>query len=84
MTYDESRAKVVMFGGWDGQFLADLWEWDGAWKRIEAQGPSARGGLPSLRYHPLWQTVVLYGGWGDKGPETDTWKWDGRTWMRAN
>jgi hypothetical protein len=83
MTYDESRAKVVMFGGWNGRFLADLWEWDGAWKQIEAQGPSARGGLPSLRYHPLWRTVVLYGGWGAKGPETDTWKWDGRTWARA-
>jgi hypothetical protein len=84
LAYDEGRAKVVMFGGWDGKFLEDLWEWDGAWKRIEARGPSARGGLPSMRYHPHWQSVVLHGGWSHEGPQTDTWRWDGRTWTRSD
>jgi hypothetical protein len=83
MAFDASRAKVVLFGGWDGQrFLGDTWEWDGAWKPIEATGPSARGGLPSLGYHGTWKTVVLYGGWDDKGPATDLWRWDGRNWTR--
>lgn len=82
MAYDAARGKVVVFGGWNGQFLDDTWEWDGAWTRAESRGPSARGGLPSLLYHPEWRRVVLYGGWGDKGPETDSWKWDGRAWSR--
>jgi hypothetical protein len=51
--------------------LGDTWEWDGS-----------QWSLPSMAYHPLLQMVVLYGGWGDKGPETDAWRWDGRAWKR--
>jgi hypothetical protein len=81
MAYDEARERVVLFGGWDGQkFLGDVWEWDGAWKQVDARGPSPRGGLPSMLYHPSRQAVVLYGGWGDEGARTDIWKWDGRAW----
>jgi hypothetical protein len=34
-----------------------------------------------MAYHPSLRAVLLYGGWGDAGPETDLWKWDG-TWTR--
>jgi hypothetical protein len=83
MAYDEKRARVVLFGGWDGKFLGDLWEFDGTWKRIDARGPSARGGLPSMMYHPPRQVVLLYGGWGDDGPQTDVWGWNGQSWTRS-
>jgi hypothetical protein len=52
MTFDGSRGKAMVFGGWDistGWFLSDLWEWDpgtGVWTQrlsdTSMGGPSGR------------------------------------------
>jgi hypothetical protein len=62
MSYDSRRGKVVAFGGWNGGFLGDTWEWDGvAWTEAATTGPSARGGVPSLGFDSVRQTIVLFG-----------------------
>src|SRR5262245_22161237 len=44
MTYDSTRGRVVLFGGYDGSTRNDTWEWDGnAWvKATPAAAPSSR------------------------------------------
>ena len=29
ITFDSVRRRVVLFGGWDGSYKNDTWEWDG-------------------------------------------------------
>ena len=83
MGYDAARGRLVLFGGWNGEFLGDTWEWDGAtWSASAASGPSPRGGLPSMTYDAGRRRIVLFGGWDASGAVSDVWEWDGRTWTR--
>ncbi len=84
MAYDAARGRVVLFGGYDfvtGQFLDDLWEWDGnTWAAASfATGPSPRFGH-GLVYDSQRQRVVLFGGAGETSVLADTWEWDGTDW----
>lgn len=84
MTCDEARGRTVLFGGWNGQFLGDTWEWDGSrWTEHTSSGPSPRGGVPSMAYDGERKRVVLFGGWDATGPVADLWEWDGRLWTRV-
>jgi hypothetical protein len=79
----------VLFGGWSTQagFLADTWEWDGLrWKRVDAFGPSARGGKPGMAYDSSGHRILLYGGWGaqENGPLSDMWAFDGEAWTAVH
>jgi hypothetical protein len=88
MAYDESRSRMVLFGGWHGGELKDksdeVWEWDGKswWLRIpldpeEDGNPTARG-LHSMVYSPLSSTIISYG--GDHNYGGHMWEWDGTSW----
>ncbi|MCC6670320.1 MAG: hypothetical protein IT458_04620 [Planctomycetes bacterium] len=81
VAYDETRQRVVLFGGVglsNGTRLADTWEWDGnAWtEALPARRPPARD-LAAMAYHRPSRRVVLFGG---SGPRDDTWEWDGNAW----
>nr|HQH72505.1 M56 family metallopeptidase [bacterium] len=92
MAYDSDRGKVVMFGGFNGNFrymLNETWEWDGQkWREI----PIPRGNRPeprflmSMVYDSARKRMVMYGG-GDviqwRGYE-DTWEYDGNQWIKRN
>jgi hypothetical protein len=44
MAYDRRRARVVLYGGHDGdRVFGDLWEWDGtSWRLVLAAPPEVR------------------------------------------
>jgi hypothetical protein len=86
MIYDAARQRVLLFGGDDGAFRKDIWEWDGsAWTDATSSGAS-----PTPRQQPGWvydvsrARAVLFGGGEADGanPKQDTWEWDGvaRAW----
>jgi hypothetical protein len=84
MAFDEQRRRVVLFGGYrlDGAAetvrLGDTWEWDGnGWHEVVAPGASPRNGA-SLAYSPTHGGVILFGG---NGPSTETWRFDGTSWV---
>jgi hypothetical protein len=88
MTFDPLAKAVVLFGGYDGEFLPDTWLWDGRnW--IEARpesSPSPRSGAGMVAMKSPGRTggnTVLFGGWNSAGALQDTWVWDGTTWRRA-
>ena len=81
MTYDASRDRIVLFGGWDGDSTrSDTWELqDDQWRRVASGGPSARA-AHGLTYDPQRERTLLYGGSADTVFFGDTWLWDGRAW----
>src|SRR2546423_981057 len=59
-----SRRKTYLFGGGNGEFLNDLWSWDGkVWSRESrtTQSPTARQGALSA-YIDETDDVILFGG----------------------
>src|SRR5438874_1815339 len=65
MAYDGVRKKVIMFGGWNGGYLGDMWAWDGTnWANISPpqNNPSARY-AHTMAYDAARQQVVLFGGY---------------------
>jgi hypothetical protein len=83
MAYDSARGKVVLFGGWDEDYMCrgDTWEWDGTtWTQVADSGPSPRSGH-AMVYDSNRGAVVLFGGYDcDNGHQGDTWEWNGQTW----
>lgn len=94
MVYDESRSKVVLFGGMDTQnnFLNDIWEWDTASTTWTNVTPTS-GSMPipranfGMAYDVANGIVLIYGGdistqFSNVGMTGDTWEWKGntRTW----
>src|SRR5438034_8522128 len=84
VAYDQARADVVLFGGWNGGvYLGDTWTWDGAtWtRRMPPASPGVRGNF-GMAYDAARAEVVLFGGWSGSTYLGDTWTWDGNTWTR--
>jgi hypothetical protein len=80
MVYDESRRRVVVFGGnvdrgSDSVTLADTIEWDGSsWTTLPVIGPPARY-WHAMAYDSARERIVLMG--GDGGEDSllgDTWE----------
>ncbi len=87
LAYDSSRARTVLFGGTDANFvsLGDTWEWDGiSWKQVASTGPSNRRHA-ALAYDSARHRVVEFGGADPSGPTyfDDTWEWNGVDWTQV-
>lgn len=91
IAFDADRGKAILFGGRSAvdprAQLGDTWEWDSAtstWTEIVAPGikPRARFGH-AVAYDAARKRVVLFGGYADSDPMTDTWTWDGASWSRV-
>ena len=81
MAYDTARGRVVLFGGYNGNYLDDTWEWDGTtWTQRATSGPSPRM-HPAMAYDTARGRVVLFGG-SNGNYLGDTWEWDGTTWTQ--
>ncbi|HOW51119.1 MAG TPA: kelch repeat-containing protein [bacterium] len=87
LAFDTNRRKIVLFGGYDGMFKQDTWEWNGAtgaWtdrtpSPIPSSWPTARAGHV-LAYDSSRGKVVLSGKLDLLLVDTiDTWEWDGTT-----
>jgi hypothetical protein len=84
MGYDESRRRVVLFGGLrslGALATNDTWEWDGAeWtRRTTSTSPSGRYGA-AMTYDRLREAIVVFGGVdndprGGPRPRDDTWEY---------
>jgi hypothetical protein len=90
MSYDSARGRMVMFGGSDGTYNAQTWEWDGRQWILRCgtgtycSGPPALA-TPAMAYDGTRGVTVLFG--GDSGSSEafygDTWEWDGDEWRLA-
>lgn len=84
MVYDSQRGVTVLFGGHDGTYLNETWEWDGdIWELKANTGPAGR------RYHAMAYDsdrgiTVLFGGEGETTNFKDTWEWDGSKWTEKS
>lgn len=77
--YDPDRGALVIFGGFNGGFLADTWELEmggGAQWTLQPSGPGARADA-FMVYDTTRHTMVMFGG---LAPGSTTW---GDTWHRA-
>jgi len=87
MSYDEARARVVLFSGSDGgpgggTWQPDTWTWDlqGGWVVADACGPlrRTRGGMV---WDEATQSTLMFGGLTPGGVfVNDLWQWDGSRW----
>ncbi len=80
--YDPDRNMLVIFGGFNGGFLADTWEWDGLMWTSQPGGPGARADA-FMVYDDVHQTMVMFGG---RAPGHinlgDTWHRLGTAWSQ--
>ncbi|MFY9343853.1 MAG: hypothetical protein WAT39_15290 [Planctomycetota bacterium] len=86
LVHDLGRGVTVLFGGWDGSYLGDTWEWNGTtWlQRTPANAPSPRLAY-AMAYDVARARVVLFGGAIGTGAGTDddeTWEYDGTNWQQ--
>lgn len=81
--FDSVRSRLVVFGGYKGQYVGDTWEWNGtSWTRVAATGPIARNG-PAMVFDEARQHVLLFGGdTRTTGSLGDTWAFDGKEWRQ--
>jgi hypothetical protein len=87
LTYDSTRQKVFLFGGFDGRGdLADFWEWNGtSWHALEpgSSSPLPRAGA-RLAFDSEQGRAVLFGGSRRNSMYDETWIWDGTTWTEVS
>lgn len=86
MAYDSVRNVCVLFGGYDGAYLQDTWEWNGTTWTQKATGAVTK---PSIRgYHSMVFDVAnnktfLFGGFDGATKFNDCYIWDGSVWVNA-
>jgi len=81
MSYDNGRARFVLFGGTNGIGLGDTWEFDGSrWTQaMTVNAPPARA-WHDQAYDSARARTVLFGGWNTVTTIGDTWEFDGNDW----
>ncbi|MEO1483574.1 MAG: DUF4215 domain-containing protein [Myxococcota bacterium] len=85
LSYDESRDRVVLFGGDNTAVTSgETWEFDGdAWREIETSGPAPRWAHGAV-YDPVSTRVVLFGGFERvAGDFSDTWTYGADGWQEV-
>jgi hypothetical protein len=83
VAYDRARHKLIVFGGSDGSFLADTWEWDGTWALAATTGPAARE-CSAIAFDSGRNVTVLFSGRSAAGLTTGTWEWSGMAWVNVD
>jgi hypothetical protein len=84
LTYDSSRHRVVLFGGYGGGEKAETWEYDGTnWVKINpVHSPSSRQD-GAITFDSARNRVVFFGGYHTgTGGMNDTWEYDGVDWSQ--
>jgi hypothetical protein len=76
MAYDESRARNVMTGGYNGAYLNDVWEWDGVdWlqRTPETDSPVPREDA-AMTYDAARGRLQMFGGGDGSAYRSDLWE----------
>lgn len=76
MAYDSLRGVTMMYGGYDGSYRNDLWEWNGTqWIIRDGGGPTNRDDA-AMGFDPERGVLVIFGGYDFNGQiRNDTWEW---------
>ena len=83
-TYDAARGRTVVWGGYDGSFLLDTWEWDGTnWQQVASGGPIPGRCGAAMVYDSQRQKCILFGGQGTANFSNDVWEWNGSSWTQT-
>ncbi len=91
MAYDSANKKIILFGGYDGNYDGETWIYDlvtNTWaKKNPSTKPSARN-THAMVYDSKNNKVVLFGGYTTTSPyyNDETWVYDvvGNTWTQRN
>jgi hypothetical protein len=86
MVFDETRRKVVLYGGeHGGDGGATLWEWDGVrWTAGREDPPALRGA--AMAWDEASRRVLMFGGESadaDAFRSAATWAWNDNAWHMA-
>jgi len=84
MTYDSTRLRTILFGGYDVAkgVSDDTWEFNGAiWNKIATPTSPTPRQDHGMAYDPVRNRTVIYGG-SNGGDMGDTWEYDGTTWAQ--
>jgi outer membrane protein assembly factor BamB len=77
--YDAARHRMIVFGGWDGYFLADLWALNDDGGTLSWEPLSPAGAAPPARYgHTMvfdktHDRLLIFGGYTPGGITNDVW-----------
>jgi hypothetical protein len=84
MAYSASRQRVVLFGGHDGAYRDDTWEWDGTAWTIRSGGSPSPGGrtFAALAHDAARRADVVFG--GITGGTPPNYAYAGDTWAAAD
>ena len=89
MCFHTNLGVSVMFGGFNplaNSVQNETWTWDGNnWTQVPATGPQpAPRASAEMVYDPVRGVCVMHGGNDNNGnPMTDTWEFDGATWLQV-
>jgi len=85
MTFDAHLGTILMYGGSDGDYLGDLWSFDGTdWTLISETVPFGRKKDPLMAYDEARQITVLTQGWYGMSNNNNTWEYNGTNWSQIN
>lgn len=77
LVYDSDRNTVILFGGYDGAWHNDLWEWSPltqTWSLVPTNGAPSPRYRHEMAYDSLRRVVVLFGGRDASTLYGDTWE----------
>ena len=84
MAYDSATHEVVLFGGFNGNYLGDTWLWDGRrlqWRRAKTTHRPTPVTGPMLFSDPNGR-VDLFGGFDGHFYQLTMWQWTGSDWTQ--
>jgi hypothetical protein len=91
MAFDSFRNRSILFGGYNGAYLADTWEYDfptNTWTEIPTNPHPIGLESPKMSYDLVEKVVVLHGGMNNTDPPymSDTWEFDvvSNKWALSN
>jgi hypothetical protein len=92
MVFDESRGRVVLFGGYYfvgavDTYFGDTWEHNGSnWVQINTTTSPAARAYHAMAWDSARQRTVLFGGYyydGNTHYLNDTWEYNGSNWVQV-
>jgi hypothetical protein len=86
MAYDSRHNQLVMFGGFNGNYLNDTWLWNGAtWTQANPGSSPSPCSNELMAFDATTGNTVLFGGLYNASVRyADTWLWDGSTWTQQS
>jgi Galactose oxidase, central domain len=81
--YDSTLKQIVMFGGYNGQFLSDTWLWNSAtstWTQAAPAHVPIAVTAPMLFPDPVSGRVDEFGGFDGRFYQAQNWRWKNGDW----